>query len=99
MFEVFESKGAFLSRIDLVGEANYLKLRKDLNFDRTPIANTGGNILYLSPGMRLTFFDKASLGLLYKEVAWRDLNNSAQQQGGEGLEDYRFILTFSIGLN
>ncbi len=99
MFELFEKKGALLSRIDLVGEVNYLKLRRDLNPDRTPITNTGGNILYLSPGVRLTMFDKASIGLLYKEVAWRDLNQESQQQGGEGLEDYRFIATFSMGLN
>ncbi len=99
MYEIFENKGAFLSRIDLVGEANFLKLRSDLNPDRTAIDNTGGNILYLSPGMRITFRDKASLGLLYKEVAWRDLTKEATQQGGEGLEEYRFIATFSVGLN
>lgn len=95
MYELIEDKGAFLSRLDLILEANFLDLRKDMDESRALDDATGGSMLYLSPGVRFTFKDRTSLGLLYKEVAWKDLNNEDQQQGGEGLEDYRFIVTVS----
>lgn len=95
MYEAVENKGAFLSRLDLILEANYLDLRKDIDENRGQDDTTGGSMLYLSPGVRLTFYDNVSLGLLYKEVVWKELNNGDQQQGGEGLEDYRFIVTLS----
>ena len=95
MYEAIENKGKFLSRLDLILEANFLNLRKDMDENRLQINNTGGSLLYLSPGVRITFYDRTSLGLLYKEVVAKDLNNESQQQGGEGLEDYRFIVTLS----
>ncbi|VAW86687.1 hypothetical protein MNBD_GAMMA17-591, partial [hydrothermal vent metagenome] len=75
--------------------ANMLDLRKDMDDARSQIDNTGGTMLYLSPGLRFTFNDTISLGLLYKEVVWKNLNDEANQQGGEGLEEYRFIATLS----
>lgn len=98
MYEILENKGAPLSRVDLIAEANFLSLRRDLDENRVPVDSSGGEILYLSPGARLTFYDRASLGLLYKFVGAKDLNDQSQQQGGEGLEDYRFIATFSFTL-
>jgi len=99
-YEIFENEdkdnGAFLSRVDLVGEANFLNLQKDLDSERIPNGATGGSMLYLSPGLRLTFYDRASLGLLFKKAIWKDLNNEDQQQGAEGLEKYRAVATFSL---
>ncbi len=95
MYEAVENPGGFLSRLDLILEANILDLRMDMDEDRIQDEATGGTMLYLSPGVRFTFRDNISLGLLYKEVAWKDLNDEPNQQGGEGLEDYRFIATLS----
>ncbi|MCC6207333.1 MAG: hypothetical protein IT488_04195 [Gammaproteobacteria bacterium] len=95
MYEAIERKGAPLSRLDLILEANFLDLRKDLDENRVQDDAAGGSLLYLAPGIRFTFNDKVSMGLLYKEVVWKDLNNEDQQQGGEGLEEYRFIATLS----
>ncbi|MDR2877803.1 MAG: hypothetical protein LBV36_07195 [Chromatiales bacterium] len=96
IWEAFENRGAFLSRVDLIGEANFLDLRKDMDQDRILDDASGGSMMYLSPGARFTFYDRASLGLLYKKIVWKDLNHEDQQQGGEGLEKYRFIATFSV---
>ncbi len=95
IYEAIENPGGFLSRLDLILEANFLDLRMDMDENRIQAENTGGSMLYLSPGLRFTFNDTTSLGLLYKEIAWKNLNDEANQQGGEGLEDYRFIATLS----
>lgn len=95
IYEVFENKGAAISRVDLVGELNYLHLRKDMDENRVLDDATGGSMIYAAPGIRVTFRDNVSLGVLYKDVAWKDLNNEDQQQGGEGLEEYRLITTLS----
>ncbi len=95
MYEAIENQGGFLSRLDLVLEANVLDLRMDMDETREQDTATGGTMLYLSPGIRFTFNDRTSLGLLYKEIVWKDLNDEPNQQGGEGLEEYRFIATLS----
>ena len=95
MYEAIENQGSFLSRLDLILEANILDLRMDMDENRVVDTATGGTMLYLSPGVRFTFNDKTSLGLLYKEIVWKDLNDEPNQQGGEGLEEYRFIATLS----
>ena len=97
MYEAVENPGGFLSRLDLILEANFLDLQKDIDENRIQDDASGGSLLYLSPGVRFTFRDRVSLGVLYKEVAWKSLNNESEQQGGEGLEDYRLITTLSIG--
>ena len=96
MYEAVENPGGFLSRLDLILEANILDLRMDMDENRMPDEASGGTMLYLSPGVRFTFNDRVSLGVLYKEVAWKDLNNESEQQGGEGLEEYRLITTLSM---
>lgn len=95
-YEVFEDKDTFLSRVDLVGEANFLNLQKDLDSERIQDDATGGSMLYLSPGLRLTLYDRASLGVLIKFPTVKNLNNEDQQQGAEGLEKYRAVATFSL---
>ena len=59
---------------------------------------TGGNILYLSPGARFSMpsLSNANLGLLVKVPVWKKLNEQDQQQGAEGLEKYRAIMTLSL---
>lgn len=95
MYEAIENPGGFLSRLDLILEANILDLRMDMDEERKQAENTGGTMLYLSPGLRFTFNDRTSVGVLYKKIAWKNLNNEDEQQGGEGLEEYRFITTVS----
>lgn len=95
VYEVFEKKGGAVSRVDIVGEVNYLHLDNDMDETRVLDDATGGDMIYLSPGVRISFKDKYSLGMLYKNVVTKSLNNEDQQQGGEGLEDYRFITTLS----
>jgi hypothetical protein len=51
-------------------------------------------MIYALPGIR-AYWDKVSVALGYKTVVWKDLNEQNEQQGGEGTEDYRLILTFS----
>ena len=55
---------------------------------------TGGDILYALPGLRLTR-GRASFGLGLKVPTWTDLNEDAQQQGAEGKESSRLLVTFS----
>lgn len=95
-YEIFERKNSFLSRLDLIGEMNILHLTKDQNEDREKEQDTGGTILYLSPGVRATFGKHVSVGILIKFPTWQNLNNESNQQGSEGLEEYRAIITCSI---
>ncbi|MEF3191614.1 MAG: transporter [Campylobacterales bacterium] len=80
-------------RLDLVGEANYLKLERDIE-NGTPAVATGGQILYGLLGVRL-FKDSSSFALGLKKPFWTNLNEEDQQQGAEGKERYRLIVTFS----
>jgi len=95
-YEIFEKKGGFLSRVDIIGEANFLNLDRDQDGNRVATSGTGGSILYLSPGMRLTFQDKFSLGMLIKLPTWTNLNRESDQQGAEGLERFRAIVSASL---
>jgi len=49
-YEIFEKTNGFLSRLDMIGESNFLRLTKDLNEDGEKETDSGGSILYLSPG-------------------------------------------------
>jgi len=95
-YEVYEQKKGFLTRVDLIGEANFLHLDKDQDEDRFADDATGGAILYLSPAMRLTFLQKISVGLMVKFPTWTNLNKGNDQQGAEGVERYRAIATVSV---
>ncbi len=95
-YEIYEKKGGLLSRLDIIAESNLLHLTKDQDEDRVKDDATGGTILYLSPGIRATFGKHVSIGMLIKLPTWEDLNNESEQQGAEGMEDYRAIVTCSI---
>ena len=95
--ELYGSPNAFLSKLDGILEFNLLNIGRDEEGgDGQPA--TGGTMLYISPGMRFTFpkLQNASLGLLVKLPVWKDLNEQSEQQGAEGLENYRFIATLSF---
>ncbi len=57
-------------------------------------AATGGRMIYLIPGLR-AYCNNLSLGLGLKLPAWTALNEEADQQGAEGKEDYRLVVSFS----
>lgn len=95
-YEIFEKKTGFISRVDIIGESNLLHLTKDSDEEREKIDNSGGLIHYLSPGLRVTFGEHVSVGVLIKFPVWQDLNEESEQQGSEGLEEYRAIVTCSI---
>lgn len=95
-YEIFEDQNGFLSRLDVIGETNLLHLTKDQGADRNPDNDTGGTILYLSPGLRASFGKNVSVGALIKFPTYQDLNNESVQQGAEGLEHYRAIVTLTI---
>jgi len=80
-------------RIDTNLELNYLHLNRDKENGKELTA-TGGDILYLLPGLRL-YYKNISVGLGVKFPIWTDLNEEDKQQGAEGKEKYRFIFTFS----
>jgi len=75
-------------------ELNLLNVAKDQE-DGRGIANSGGTILYLSPGLRFNVAP-VSLGILFKLPAWKDLNKQSEQQGAEGLEKFRAIVALSV---
>ncbi|MFN3870359.1 MAG: transporter [Aquificaceae bacterium] len=80
-------------RIDTILEANFQHNEKDRE-DGIKQSASGGNILYGTGGIRL-YYKNTSLGMGLKVPLWKRLNEEKDQQGGEGKERYRFILTFS----
>lgn len=80
-------------RIDLIGEAQFLRLERDQTNGIGDQA-TGGSVGYAVAGVRV-YWDKVTAALGIKKAVWTKLNESAQQQGGEGKERYRVIFTFS----
>lgn len=80
-------------RLDGNVELNYLSLGRDVE-NGVGATATGGDMVYGVLGARL-YQDNLSLGLALKKPIWTDLNEETQQQGAEGKEEYRFIVTFS----
>jgi len=80
-------------RVDANIEANYLKLGRD-EADGEGEEATGGEILYAVPGFRI-YYGSTSLGFGIKKPVWTRLNESEQQQGCEGKEKYRVVVSFS----
>jgi hypothetical protein len=80
-------------RLDLNMEANYLALGRDEE-NGVGAEATGGQILYLTPGARF-YYKTTSLAVGVKLPSWTDLNEEKLQQGAEGKENYRFLMTFS----
>lgn len=80
-------------RVDLVGEAQYLRLGRDRT-NGVGDAATGGSMIYLVPGVRI-YWDKVTIALGVKKAVWTKLNEETQQQGAEGKERYRALFTIS----
>jgi hypothetical protein len=81
-------------RFDGIIEANYLDLGRDVADGIEELA-TGGQMLYLQPGIRL-YKANMSTALGLKLPVWKDLNEEDFQQGAEGTEEYRLEFTLSI---
>lgn len=81
------------ARLDLVLEAQYLNLGRDRSNGVNEIA-TGGDIVYLLPGVRW-YQDNVSFAFGIKRPVSKRLNEEDQQQGAEGKEDYRLVFSVS----
>lgn len=101
VYELYGKPEKFLSKLDGILELNYLQIGRDKEDDGTGnlvgASGTGGKILYFSPGARFSFpsLQNANLGVLVKFPIWKHLNEQDTQQGAEGLEKYRAIVTLS----
>lgn len=98
VYELYGNTNSFLSRLDGILEFNFLHLDHD-KVNGVNDSGSGGDILYLTPGLRLSFpgIQNANLGLAVKLPLWKDLNApSADAQGSEGLEKYRLITSVSF---
>ncbi len=80
-------------RVDAVLELQYLGLGRDQSNGVGEPA-TGGDIVYLVPGVRLSI-DQVSIAAGVKLPVWTDLNEESEQQGAEGGERYRLVLSAS----
>lgn len=81
-------------RLDGVLEAQFLKLGRDIE-NGVGAEATGGKIVYLMPGVRL-YKDNMSLAIGIKKPVWTKLNESRLQQGAEGKEKYRLVISGSV---
>ena len=81
-------------RTDLSLELQYLKLGRDV-VDGVGERATGGRMLYAVPGVRV-YWDRFSLAVGVKKAVWKNLNEQRLQQGAEGLEKYRLLLSASL---
>jgi len=80
-------------RLDALLEADFQHNQRDKE-DGDKQSASGGSILYGVGGIRL-YYKSMSLGAGIKVPLWKRLNEEGQQQGSEGKESYRFILTLS----
>ncbi|MDR4509701.1 MAG: transporter [Candidatus Brocadiaceae bacterium] len=95
-YEIFEGQSGLFRRLDIIAESNLLHLTKDEDEHHNAEDDSGGTILYLSPGFRMSLGKRTSIGGLIKFPVWTDLNREFEQQGSEGLEHYRAILTLTV---
>lgn len=97
IYEIYGKPEGFISKIDGILELNLLNIARDEE-EREKQRATGGTILYLSPGLRVSFPKpfNGSLGLMLKFPTLKDLNEKSEQQGAEGLEKVRAIVTLSF---
>ena len=93
VYEAYADKEAFVKRVDTILELNYLHVGRDLGAG-IPELGTGGNILYLTPGVRMQVAD-FSVGAAVKIPIVKSVNEVDMQQGAEGLEKYRLLFTVS----
>ncbi|MDR1967158.1 MAG: transporter [Burkholderiaceae bacterium] len=81
-------------RVDGVLETQYLSIARDLE-NNTPAVASGGRVIYLLPGLRF-YKGNTSFAIGVKKAAWTHLNEGALQQGTEGKEKFRLIVSFSV---
>jgi hypothetical protein len=95
--ELYGKSEKFIAKIDGILEGNLLYISRDEQ-GAEGLRATGGTILYITPGMRFSFprFQNANLGIAVKIPVYRNLNEQDEQQGSEGLEKYRAIVTLSF---
>lgn len=93
VYELYADKEAFVRRLDGIVELNYLHITRD-ETARVSELGTGGRILYITPGIRMQV-DGVNVGAGVKIPIFKALNERELQQGSEGLENYRFIITLS----
>jgi hypothetical protein len=90
-------------RMDLIAEASVLNLQRDKQSDESgavkSLRASGGTIIYATAGIRL-LYDRFSASIGAKKAALSYLNESGEQQGSEGLENYRLfvVVGFCFGL-
>jgi hypothetical protein len=89
------------TRVDLIGELAGLNLQRDQEdadlggpMPMTALSASGGNILYGCLGVR-AMLGRVIVGLGIKRAVLKSLNEGAEQQGSEGLENFR--LSLSLG--
>jgi len=87
------SKPSSKFRLDFNMEANYLYIGRDIE-DGTAAQATGGEMVYLTPGVRL-YYKTTSVAVGVKLPSWTNLNEENLQQGSEGKENHRLLFTFS----
>jgi hypothetical protein len=97
VYELYGKRGNFLQTIDGILEFNLLNIARDKENGQKARAS-GGTILYVSPGVRFSFpkLQNANLGILFKFPVIKSLNEKDEQQGSEGREKYRAIVTLSF---
>jgi len=95
--ELYGKPEKFIAKIDGILEWNLLHISRDEQGGEQ-LRATGGTILYVTPGMRFSFpkLQNANLGIAVKIPVYRNLNEQDEQQGAEGLEKYRAIVTLSF---
>ena len=93
VYRLYTNAGKRL-RIDTLIELNFLNIQRDEE-DGNKLEGSGGKILYNTAGLRL-YYRNISIGAGLKVPAWKNLNEDSQQQGAEGKEKYRAILTLTV---
>lgn len=81
-------------RLDPVLELQYLALGRDRE-NGSLAQGTGGQMVYLMPGVR-AYWQDMSFALGIKKPVWTKLNESRWQQGAEGKEKYRLVFSASM---
>jgi hypothetical protein len=98
---VYRAYGKAGVRVDLVAEAVGLHLQRDREDPdlagpepTAALSASGGDIFYGSAGLR-AYLGRVALGLGIKRALLKSLNEGAEQQGSEALEDFRLAFAIS----
>ncbi len=80
-------------RFDLSLEGGYQQNKRDID-DSVACTGSGGKMFYGTVSLRL-YYKAMSIGVGIKKPLWTELNEDKEQQGGEGKENKRIIITVS----